>query len=494
MSNFKQLTEYSFPKTFPKLTKEESFWKGYETKLVVKENGPINQIAICDTDRFDFAICSSYKIDTYCSKSFTLKKSFTNFKENPYCATFRSDGKVLAAGDAKGLVQVFDYESKSVLREMKRHSGIVRSICFGSEKSALFSVSDDKTLRLWDIATGDEKAAFFGHADYVRALSASKAAQHFVATGSYDHTVKLWDTRSNTNITFDHEHPVEDVVFLSGGSMLASAGGNTINIWDLVANKLIASIANHQKTVTCLDFDEDSNRLFAGSLDRQIKVMDASNYSVVFGIKFPSPLISMGICCKQNYIVAGSVNGSFMIKSNETVASSSTNELATPRHQEASKRVLLEMQKQFDAEKIVISAYERKQLASFDRMLKKFRHSEALDVAFETKNPQIIVVMLEELHRRGALKQALSSRDEDFICHVTEFSGIHIKNPNYSLILTEVINILFSIYSPLFGQLPSIDDAFLQLAKKVKEELNFQIELQKLNGIFNMVLANFDVN
>ena len=127
-------------------------------------------------------------------------------------------------------------------------------------------------------------------------------------------------------------------------------------------------------------------------------------------------------------------------------------------------------------------------------MLKKFRHSEALDVAFETKNPQIIVVMLEELHRRGALKQALSSRDEDFICHVTEFSGIHIKNPNYSLILTEVINILFSIYSPLFGQLPSIDDAFLQLAKKVKEELNFQIELQKLNGIFNMVLANFDVN
>ena len=47
----------------------------------------------------------------------------------------------------------------------------------------------------------------------------------FLLTGSYDHTIKLWDKRSKECVgTFEHGHPVESVVALSTGTIIVTAG------------------------------------------------------------------------------------------------------------------------------------------------------------------------------------------------------------------------------------------------------------------------------
>ena len=53
----------------------------------------------------------------------------------------------MVAGDATGLIQIFGYETKNVLLELKEHTGIVRNVQFAALKTDFFSVSDDKTLR-----------------------------------------------------------------------------------------------------------------------------------------------------------------------------------------------------------------------------------------------------------------------------------------------------------------------------------------------------------
>ena len=70
------------------------------------------------------------------------------------------------------------------------------------------------------------------------------------------------------------------IVFLLSGSLLVTAGGNQLCIWDLVGGgRLLRRLNNFQKTVTCVRMSPlagpDSAaapRMLAGSLDGHVKV------------------------------------------------------------------------------------------------------------------------------------------------------------------------------------------------------------------------------
>lgn len=72
--------------------------------------------------------------------------------------------------------------------------------------------------------------------------------------GSYDHLIKVWDIRtadeSNALMEMNHEKPVEKILLFPNDSIVISAGGNTIKLWDIASGgKLLHTIENHHKTV-----------------------------------------------------------------------------------------------------------------------------------------------------------------------------------------------------------------------------------------------------
>lgn len=81
------------------------------------------------------------------------------------------------------------------------------------------------------MTAGSQVLRMDGHRDYVRAAAVSPAAPDVWATGSYDHTVRLWDVRSGECCTgpLDHGAPVEDVAFFPTGGCVGGrkqvAGG-----------------------------------------------------------------------------------------------------------------------------------------------------------------------------------------------------------------------------------------------------------------------------
>ena len=118
-----------------------------------------------------------------------------------------------------------------------------------------------------------------------------------VASGSYDHTVRLFDRRQPDGSTscFDHGCPVESVVFFPSGTILASAGGHEVKIWDLIAGRLLAKLTPHNKTITSLGFATNNSRIVTSSLDRQVKLHDVSTFQTVHSINFPSPVLSAAV-------------------------------------------------------------------------------------------------------------------------------------------------------------------------------------------------------
>jgi WD40 repeat protein len=71
----------------------------------------------------------------------------------------------------------------------------VYAVAFAPSGTLLASVGDDKTLRLWDLATGKERAMVRAHEEPVFAVAFSADGKR-LATGSGDNTIKLWDVRA----------------------------------------------------------------------------------------------------------------------------------------------------------------------------------------------------------------------------------------------------------------------------------------------------------
>ena len=75
------------------------------------------------------------------------------------------------------------------------HPDVVDSVAFSPNGSQVLSGSNDKTLKLWDVATGREIRTFTGHSQWIYSVAFSPDGRQALS-GSGDQTLKLWDVDS----------------------------------------------------------------------------------------------------------------------------------------------------------------------------------------------------------------------------------------------------------------------------------------------------------
>ena len=80
--------------------------------------------------------------------------------------------------------------NNAVLMELQGHSDSVTSVAFSSDGSRIVSGSDDKTVKIWNAATGEVENTLQGHSDYVTSVAFSSDGSRIVS-GSADKTVKI---------------------------------------------------------------------------------------------------------------------------------------------------------------------------------------------------------------------------------------------------------------------------------------------------------------
>lgn len=109
-----------------------------------------------------------------------------------------------------------------------------------------------------------------GHRAAVRAVAYSPDGK-FLATGSRDNSIKLWQVSTGREIrTFlGHLNPVNTVIFDPTGQWLASGSSdNSILIWEVATGKIKTKITGHDRRVSSLDFNADGTLLASGGWDR----------------------------------------------------------------------------------------------------------------------------------------------------------------------------------------------------------------------------------
>mmetsp|Transcript_30845 Transcript_30845/g.33713 ORF Transcript_30845/g.33713 Transcript_30845/m.33713 type:complete len:591 (-) Transcript_30845:232-2004(-) len=536
---FKKLPLKEYPKLQERETNESRYWRQFNwNKEITLQSAP-NMIDFNPVNDQQYIVTSSLKVHLFDGQlGDKIQRSYSRFQDDAFSGKFRRDGKLITAGDKIGNVKVFDFATKSMLRQLKQHTSAVRATRWTGNGLKIISGGDDKKIVISDLATGQSTwANKTQHIDYIRSITTHPDEENLFLSGSYDHTVAFWDSRQTTPIwTVNHGHPIEYSLMTPSGSIAITAGSNEIKLWDILnGGRLLHTFQNHQKNITSLCFDNNGQgtRLLSSGLDGHIKIYSLQTLSLLHGIKFDSPLIHVNMNASNKKLIVGFVNGNLLIKNKRE------KHLLTPSDQQALasnggglKGVdddnMLEMEDYNDlgigdlmerqlrrsrhhkgaglsmpgtAQKsasssnaanvtdVVLLETERvKKLQLYEKHLQRFNYQLALDSALTTRNVVVIVTVLEELCRRNGLTIALSGRDEISLEPILSFLVQYILHPRYSAFLVQITHRLLDIYYEIIGYSPIIDHLFQRLIRQIQQELSLQKDIMRVLGSIDCVI------
>jgi hypothetical protein len=151
----------------------------------------------------------------------------------------------------KGLEQAV-----SLMTYLHGHKDAVNNVAFSPNGKILASGSDDHTIRLWDVVHRQPFGPpLTGHRDFVESVAFSPDGK-LLASGSDDKTIGLWDVASGRllHTLRGHTGTVRSVAFSPNGTMLASGSDDkTIGLWDVASGRLLRALRGHTDFVNVVE-------------------------------------------------------------------------------------------------------------------------------------------------------------------------------------------------------------------------------------------------
>jgi len=509
------------------ITPEQTYWRTFKSQILVPSpsNNPITHIsspaapsnaAVQASDHF--AVTTGTRVQIFSIRTRKLVKSISRFDDIAHGAEIRRDGRVMVAGDESGAIQVFDIGSRAILKTWKEHKQPVWATKFSpKEPTALMSVSDDRTVRLWDLPSQESVTTFVGHQDYVRCGGFMPGqASNLLLSGSYDQTVKLWDPRSPTSavMTFKHAAPVESVMPMPSGTTVLAAADSQVSVLDLVAARPLHILKSHQKTVTSLSLASNSTRLISGGLDGHVKIFETTAWNVVAGSKYPSPILSLcvipaGAAREDRHLAVGLQNGNLSLKTRlsgqqkvkekarkremQALLSGNIEELdkKTQKKSRGLEKRLRGQDFTGEGADIIIEGRPKGHLKPkpWENSLRKGKYATALDLVLLENNLSNTVTLLTALRHRSATRAALQGRDDVSLQPVFKWVCKHITDPRYVKLCVDVGMLILELYAEHMGESVEIDALMGRLHKVVRVEVERSQQAWQTEGMLGMLVG-----
>ncbi|XP_066545260.1 transducin beta-like protein 3 [Amia ocellicauda] len=228
----------------------------------------------------------------------TLQQQFVGYNDEVLDVKFLgpTDSHIVVATNSPQL-KVFELASSSC-QILYGHTDTILSLDVFRKGSMFASCAKDNSIRLWRMNTKTAEvccvAQGFGHANAVGTICCSRLKESFVATGSQDCTIKVWDlpvslrTKEGPKVEDltarvtekGHDKDVNSVAISPNDKLLASGSQDrTAKLWTTSDLALRGVFRGHRRGVWCVQFSPMDQVLATSSADGSVRLWGLHDFS-----------------------------------------------------------------------------------------------------------------------------------------------------------------------------------------------------------------------
>ena len=257
--------------------------------------------AICTyNDSFVVTAAWSGNIQIHCVADLALKSTTKVGHEdrimsiNAYCPSSVNSNVLLASASIDLTAKIWkvqnnqmdtdsEHDSLSELTCLKGHAARLCKVKWHPYGRHVLTTSFDHTWRMWDVETGTELLLQDGHWKETYGIGMHTDGS-LCSTTDFAGIVQLWDLRSGKSISHfkGHAKRVLCSEFSPNGYHLATAGDDgTIKVWDLRHRKQLSSVPAHSRLITQIQFVSGANCLASSSFDGTCKIWSTRDWKAL---------------------------------------------------------------------------------------------------------------------------------------------------------------------------------------------------------------------
>ena len=189
------------------------------------------------------------------------------------------DGTWLAAGGIDGTVRIWDVVTGRQRAAFRGHAGPVMSMAVAPDGSWLAIAFIDGLVRIWDLADEKEQAVLSGHGGGTTVAVAPDGS--WLAGASGDGTVSICEVAAGRSRAKLSEHAiwVDAVAALPGGSLATGGLDSKVRIWDAATGKERLALDGHSAAVAGIAAAPDGSWVATAGGDPEVRIWDTATGS-----------------------------------------------------------------------------------------------------------------------------------------------------------------------------------------------------------------------